>query len=122
MEEKLVVFTKDAINEEALHYARRKMEEATKISVIYNPDCGCEVDQFYALDRFPMSPVILATCPECKKFCHMEISEPITFHCKLSDTDISLEDLQDAVITESNQSNYLKAYQALGSLIQPNNE
>ena len=87
--------------------ARRRVA----ISVIYNPDCECPIDQFFLLDRYPMSKKIISSCPECKKNAYMEISDPIIFHSELPEQDFELKDLMDMVINSSWQEKYLKAYQ-----------
>jgi hypothetical protein len=77
--------------------------------VIYRPDCGCPIEQFVLLDRFPMSPKILNQCPECKKPCLSCISDPIIFNTQIGG-DFSLNDLKNSVITESRQKIFLVAY------------
>lgn len=91
---------------------RARVEREYSIYVIYHPDCGCPVDQFVLLDRFPMSEKIMGSCPNCKKGCLMEISNPIIFYCPLQQKDISLKELaKEMVITKSWQAQFLLAYQ-----------
>ncbi len=97
--------------QEVISYLKWKAERDSSICVIYNPDCGCPLDQFVLLDRFPMSKKIISSCPECKKNAYMEISNPIIFHSQLTDEDFSLKDLIDMVINSSWQEEYLKEYQ-----------
>jgi hypothetical protein len=89
----------------------RKSRELEQLCVIYHPSCGCTVDQFVVLDRFPMSPKIIGTCPACDKYCHMEISEPIRFHLPLHDKDYGLEELKSMIVTNSPQKNLIESYQ-----------
>lgn len=92
---------------------RRDFKERSKLCVIYNPDCGCNIDQFVVLDRFPMSKKIMARCPVCEKVCLMEISDPIIFHCPVRKEDYSLDDLKQMYVTDSDQKPYIDAYQKL---------
>ena len=93
-----------------ISYIKHRSEENTRLWVIYHPDCGCHVDQFVLLDRYPMSPKIISRCPECKKGCLMEISDPIIFHLPLTDQDLTLEDLKKFHITESPQKGLIGKY------------
>ena len=86
-------------------------EKMSAIYVIYNPDCGCPIDQFVILDRYPMTKKIFSICPECKKSCFMEISNPIVFHDPIREADFMLKDLKDMIINDSPQKKYLIAYQ-----------
>lgn len=95
---------------------RRFQRESLSVAVIYNPDCGCPIDHFVLLDRFPMSTKIISSCSECKKGCLMEISEPIIFHDQLTETDFSLEDLDEMIITDSWQYPFLLEYKHLFEL------
>lgn len=99
--------------EEFIHNLEMMAEEAAHISVIYTPSCGCPIEQFYVLDRFPMSPKIMSQCPECKKGCLMEISDPIMFYEPLSKKDFSLKDLSEGHIPPSRQHPYMVAYKEL---------
>jgi len=108
----------EGTTEEQKDYARAFLkhiaDEQTRLCVIYNPDCGCSIDQMVVLDRYPMSPKIISRCPECKKGCLMEISDPIRFHLPLTDQDFSLEDLKDFIVDETCDQAYLiKRYQNL---------
>lgn len=88
-------------------------EESSYLMVIYTPDCGCLIEQFVVLDRYPMSKKIICQCPECKRGCLMEISDPIQFHLPLTKQDVSLQELADGVVTESRQKPFIEAYQLL---------
>ena len=89
---------------------KRKSEELTSIYVIYRPDCGCPIEQTVLLDRFPMPKKIMIQCPECKKGCLTEISDPIIFHCPILKQDYTREDLKEFVINESRQKEYIESY------------
>lgn len=93
-----------------------KRRENESMWVIYTPDCQCSIEQFVMLDRYPMSPKIHGMCPECKKYCLMEISDPIRFHLPLTNQDYVLEDFKDMQIMPSPQEHYLRMYkfEALG--------
>lgn len=91
--------------------SRRREEES--LCVIYTPDCGCPVEQFVLLDRFPMSKKIRGVCPECKKGCLMEIIDPIRFHLPMTDQDYELKDLVGMHVTDTYQKNLILAYQAI---------
>lgn len=91
--------------------ARLRFQELNAMTVIYNPDCGCSVDQFVLLDRYPMSKKIISTCPVCQKGCLMEITNPPVFHIELNDQDYQLDDLCEMNISQSNQSPYILLYQ-----------
>lgn len=88
-------------------------DELNNLYVIYNPDCGCPIDQFVLLDRYPMSTKIICECPSCKKACIMVITDPIEFHYNLNNEDYSLKDLLEIVVRESNQSDLIHKYQEL---------
>lgn len=91
-------------------FLKQKFKEKSSLCVIYTPDCGCEIEQFVLLDRFPMSPKIISICPVCKKWCHMEISNPILFHVHLLDKDYTLEDLQKMQFMPGEQAHLIQAY------------
>jgi len=91
----------------------RRSRELETLFVIYNPSCGCKVDQFVVLDRFPMSQEFISSCPQCDKYCHMEISNPIRFHLALEEKDYSLEELKTMIATNSPQKELIEAYQNL---------
>jgi hypothetical protein len=95
------------------HMMARKAKELESLCVIYNPSCGCVLDQFVVLDRFPMSEKIICSCPGCDKYCHMQISEPIRFHLPLTEKDYSLEELKSMIVTNSPQKDLIQAYQNL---------
>ncbi len=80
------------------------------LMVVYKPSCGCEVEQFVLLDRYPMSDKIWVECPVCKNFCLTVISDPLVFHLPLIKEDFTLEDLKNMVITESSQKPFIEAY------------
>lgn len=86
------------------------MEEKERLCVIYHPDCGCEVDFLVVLDHYPMTEKVHAKCHQCKKYCFLEISDPIVFHLPLLNQDWSLEDLKKAYITDSDQKEFILAY------------
>jgi hypothetical protein len=93
------------------HYFRQQFKQRSRLCVIYNPNCGCVVDQLVVLDRFPMSEKIISKCPVCDKGCLMEISDPIIFHCPIRKEDYSLDDLKKMNVTDSDQKPYIEAYQ-----------
>jgi hypothetical protein len=95
------------------NYFRQQFKERSRLCVIYNPDCKCNVDQFVVLDRFPMSEKILCMCPVCDKGCLMEISDPIIFHCPIRKEDYTLDDLKNMHVKESDQKPYIDAYQKM---------
>lgn len=99
------------------YWANKRIEDEESLCVIYNPNCGCSCDQFIFLDRYPMSPKILCTCPVCKKGCIMEITDPIIFHIPLLNRDYSLKDLIEMEITKTYQSDYIFEYQKLSRKI-----
>jgi hypothetical protein len=109
-----LVYAKDATDEdmyEVLLHLESNIIRKKFISVIYNPDCGCPIDNMVVLDRYPMSSKILFyRCPHCLKGCTMEISNPIIFHSKLLDEYYPLEDLINMHITDSPQKPFLEAY------------
>ena len=108
-----LVYPRDATYEdmyEVLLHLESNIIRKTFISVIYNPDCGCPIDNMVVLDRYPMSSKILHRCPECHKGCKLEISNPIIFYSKLLDEDYQLEDLINMHITDSPQKPFLEAY------------
>lgn len=92
--------------------AERRARELTDVCVIYRPDCGCEVEQFVVLDRFPMSPKIMAPCPACDKSCLLEISEPPRFHTEIGG-DFTLENLKTSFIFDTWQKPLLESYKRL---------
>ncbi len=95
-----------------LEMIRRHTESLESLCVIYHPDCGCPIEQMVVLDRYPMSPKIISTCPSCSKGCLMEISNPIRFYLPLLKQDYELKDLKDMVITkETRQTPYFLLYQ-----------
>jgi len=111
-----IVFPKNFTEEQKQEwgeYFKRHVQRKCELVVIYNPDCGCPIDQFFLLDRFPMSPTIFSQCPSCKKGCLMEISEPIVFHLPIQNQDIELDKLCDLVVGETRQRPYIEAYQML---------
>lgn len=91
------------------------MQENAKLAeslyVIYVPDCECDVEMFYVLDRYPMSEKIHSFCPYCNKHTLMSISDPIRFHLPLINKDYSLKELKRYVVTDTWQADYIKAYQ-----------
>lgn len=89
---------------------KEKTLKFNSIYVIYNPDCGCEIDQFVLLDRYPMSKKIHFFCPKCHTGCLLEISDPILFHYPLQNLDLTREELRDGVIMDSYQKEYLESY------------
>ena len=90
----------------------RQLEEKYSIQVVYNPSCGCEHQQLYMLDRYPMSEKIHSSCQTCQKGSLDEISNPILFYNPIEDKELNLDDLRKYVITEpSKQAPFLKAYQ-----------
>jgi hypothetical protein len=93
-----------------IDYFRHRAKEMERLCVIYNPDCGCEVDQFVVLDRYPMSQKIISKCPICEKLCLMEISNSIIFHDPISKSDYTIEDLRQMHITDTEQAPFIKAY------------
>ncbi len=97
-----------------LYYLQKRAEDQTRLCVIYNPDCGCPIDQDFVLDRYPMSPIILCQCPNCKKGCHMKISDPIRFYLPLTKQEIGLDELKEAYITESDQKIFIDIYRNSG--------
>lgn len=98
-------------NELKAYLLRQWMEEQNSLCVIYNPDCGCKIDQFVILDRYPMSKEIICACPECKKGCLMKISKPIRFHLPLTSQDFSLKELKKLVVPAGRQEEFIKSYQ-----------
>lgn len=88
----------------------REKIRMSSLTVIYHPSCGCKIDQFVYLDRYPMSSKIISQCPHCNQGCQMLISDPIIFHLGLTDEDYILEDLEDLIITENSQRPYVQAY------------
>lgn len=111
--EETIVWPKDFPEKEKeafKHYLRQVAKEKEYLCVIYNPDCGCEVDQFVVLDRYPMSEKIHSICPSCKKGCLMEISDPIVFHLPLPNKDYSLEDLKEMKIMDGPQKWLIESY------------
>lgn len=101
----------ELIQREVDYILKWNERESSSLCVIYNPDCGCSVDQFVLLDRVPMSPKIISSCPNCKKGCLMEISDPIIFYDPLEEKDIPLNQLVNYVILQSWQEDYIKTYQ-----------
>ena len=90
---------------------QKAIEEIEFFSVIYNPDCGCSVDQFVMLDRYPMSKKIISQCPCCKSGCLMEITNPVIFHLVPTGLDYSLEELSKLKLdTTTRQFPYLQSY------------
>jgi hypothetical protein len=113
MKDKMIWLNTEGLDEEAKKYAeylcKKKADELTNVMVIYRPDCGCQIEQFVLLDRFPMSPKILNRCPECKKACLSEISDPIIFSTQIGG-DFSLEDLKNSTVTDCPQKIFLELY------------
>ena len=102
----------EAHKAEIKHMMDVRIRDQTYFRVIYKSDCGCDVFKTYIIDRFPMSPVILSRCPECKKHCHMEISNPIIFYDPLNDVEIPIEKfIDDYKIMDTPQKPYIEAYQ-----------
>ncbi len=92
-------------------YFRWQAKQNSRLCVIYNPDCGCKVDQFFTLDRFPMSKKIHNKCSVCLKYCLSEITDPILFHCLIRKEDYTLEELKKAFVLDSDQKFLIEAYQ-----------
>lgn len=90
---------------------RQQAEEKTRLCVIYHPSCGCELDQFVVLDRYPMSEKIISTCPACDKGCYMVISDPIRFHLPILNQDYNLEELKQMYVTDGPQKHLIEKYQ-----------
>lgn len=106
--------TTDQQKEWMKYYLMRKAEERMQVCVIYTPDCGCELEYFVVLDRYPMSKKIHSICKICKKWIFLEISNPITFHQPWDEKDFELKDLVNMHIStdpENYQFEYLVAYQ-----------
>lgn len=95
--------------EMAKYLCKKKSQEMTEVCVIYHPDCGCTLEHFVVLDRYPMSPKIHHLCPQCNKGCLLEISEPIIFSAQIGG-DFSLEELKDGVTTDGPQKPFLDCY------------
>ncbi len=113
---KVIVWPEGVTNDQKKYlegFLRSQSEEKTRLCVIYNPSCGCAVDQFVLLDRFPMSEKIISSCPVCKKRCYMEISDPIKFHLPLLEEDYSLMDLKNMIVTEGPQKHLIEAYKQM---------
>jgi hypothetical protein len=87
----------------------QRARDLTNVCIAYRPDCGCEIEQFVVLDRYPMSPKIRSACPVCKKGCLMEISEPPLFHTEIGG-DFTLEELTKSFISDSWQKEWLHLY------------
>ena len=85
------------------------------LSVIYHPTCGCNLEMFVILDRYPMSEKIIAhKCQGCEKYCTLEISDPPLFHLPLTKQDFTLGDLRkfgSAPTWEPEQQPYIESYQ-----------
>ena len=95
-----------------LKYLHRLQESSYFLQVVYNPSCGCPIDQMVLLDRFPMSDkIICCKCPQCAKGCVFEISDPIIFHDPLRNEDITLEELYKAIVPDGEQSHLIRKYQ-----------
>lgn len=110
----MIFFGENNFTDEEKEFAKRLMErranELTRMCVIYHPNCGCPIDQFVVLDRFPMSEKIHSKCPNCEKGYMMEISDPIIFHLPLTETDYTLEELKNCVIADSPQKHLIDCY------------
>jgi hypothetical protein len=113
LDDKFIVWPKEFSEEQKecfksyLEFFARKQQS---LCVIYLPDCGCPIEQMVILDRYPMSPKIISSCPECKKGCLMEISDPIAFYLPLTKQDFSLEDLKKMYVTDSPQKDLINCY------------
>lgn len=92
------------------YYKKFIAKDLARLWVIYNPDCGCKIDQFVALDRYPMSPKIMFKCPECNQGCLLGISDPIIFHSKLENKDYSLEEMKDVIFTDEDMEYLVSCY------------
>jgi hypothetical protein len=90
-------------------------ERESAICVVYASSCNCNENMHYMLDRFPMSSEIHSVCLGCKKWCLMEISDPIRFFSPLTDTEFGLDELNDATICAGFQEEFLKGYQKLAN-------
>ncbi len=115
MEDVTFFFSKDLSDDQikwAQERAKRKARELTDVYVVYNPDCGCILDQFVLLDRFPMSPKICTSCPACDKWCIMEITNPPLFHTEIWG-DFTLASLKTSYITDTWQKPLLESYKLL---------
>jgi hypothetical protein len=115
VESKHVFFSKDWSDDQmklAQERAERKVRELTDVCVVYHPDCGCELDQFVVLDRFPMSAKIRTSCPACDKGCMMEITNPPLFHTEIWG-DFTLESLKTSYINDTWQKPLLESYKLL---------
>lgn len=106
--------------EERKKYIEHMMEQRSKdresLCVIYNPDCGCRVDHFVVLDRYPMSEKIHSQCALCKKGCLFEITHPIIFHQPMMNEDYTLDQLKEMVVTDTWQAAYIHCYQEFGDI------
>lgn len=106
--------TPSSSKEDCLKYfIEDRYRKLNELVVVYNPNCGCPIDQFFLLDRYPMSPKIHSICPECKNWCLMEISDPIIFHLPLTKQDFTLDDLKNVVVKPCRQEYVIKRYQGL---------
>lgn len=88
----------------------REKVRLNSLMVIYHPSCGCELDQFVLLDRYPMSEKIISTCPGCNQPGHMELSDPLAFYLPVTEEIYFLEDLKNMVITDTPQKSFIEAY------------
>ncbi|HEY3527457.1 MAG TPA: hypothetical protein VGK47_14775 [Nitrososphaeraceae archaeon] len=102
--------TTEAQKDHFRSYIKWKCEQQISLCVIYHPNCGCEVDQFVLLDRYPMSEKIISRCPACDKGILMEISDPIIFHLPLTKQDYTLEDIKNGYVTDSPQKHWIEMY------------
>ena len=93
-----------------LSHLRQKAKERERLCVIYHPDCGCSIEYFVVLDRFPMSEKIHCLCDECKKGCLLEISDPIIFHLPLTNQDYTLEEIKKMHVSLSFQKHLIEKW------------
>src|SRR5574338_224262 len=79
MDVEKIVWSKEVTEEQKEGFKQHlawHAKQQERLCVIYHPNCGCSIDSFVVLDRFPMSEKIIACqCPECKNYCTMEISD-----------------------------------------------
>lgn len=91
-------------------YLEQQDKEKTRLCVIYTPNCGCQIEHFVILDRFPMTPKIHHRCPECEKGGLLLISDPIRFHLPLTNQDFNLDDLKEIVVMRDEQAHLIQRY------------
>lgn len=93
----------------------KRLEEKCKLKVIYKSNCICHSKVMRNVDHFPIKDKVVGDCPQCTLVGILEISEPIQFYMEILNKYISLEELNEALISpEYDEEDITELYKKFG--------